>query len=234
MRILVLAVLASSLSCGMPMTAQTRRSFPVEVVVVAPTAALDTGWTVTDLAGTASLSSLRFFTGKVLIGQRFDPMSWLISTAHAHPGHYIAGEALGEVLAPIEVDLATRVPRAWGTANAVTGSYGSAQLTYAVTGVRVTGTATKAGQTVKFDTGLFKPPAALEGLKFDREMDSAPGTVRMSVDLGVMLSRIEFDKGNAMPGASGVVVFDPVSPASNGFDRGVEDTGSYQLSWQSN
>jgi hypothetical protein len=49
-----------------------------------------------------------------------------------------------------------------------------------------------------------------------------------------MLSRIEFDKGNAMPGASGVVVFDPVSPASNGFDRGVEDTGSYQLSWQSN
>lgn len=230
-RLIPLVLFASA--CGAT-TEQTRRTFPLEVVVSAPTAALDTGWAVTNVSGQASLSSLRFFTGKVLISERFDPLSLFISTAHAHPGHYMAGDALGEVLAPITIDLSKRDPQAWGTANAVTGSYGSAQLTYAMTGFRLKGTATKGAQSVAFDTGVFTPTAPLEGLKFDHEMNAAAGTVRMTVDLGVLLSRVEFDKTNTQPNTEGVTVFDPASPAFNGLDRGVIDTGSYTLSWQSN
>jgi hypothetical protein len=225
----VLLLLAAA--CGAT-TAQTRRTFPVEVVVAAPTAPLDTGWTVSNLSGTASLASLRFFTGKVLIGQRVDPLSWLISTAWAHPGHYMAGEALGEVLTPLEVDLSKPDVQPWGTANAVTGSYGSAQLTFAPTGITLKGTATKAGQTVTFDTGPFVPAAALEGVKFERELGTEPGTLRVTLDLAVLLSRVEFDKTNTTPGADGFTHFDPSSPAFNGLSRGVADTGSYALTWQ--
>ena len=96
------------------------------------------------------------------------------------------------------------------------------------------GTATKAGQTVKFDTGIFAPTAPLEGLAFDHQMDTSPGTVRLTVDLGQLLSRVEFDKTNTQPNAEGVTVFDPASPAFNGLSRGAVDTATYQLSWQSN
>jgi len=230
---LLVVVLPVVVSCG-AITAQTRRTFSLDVAVTVPAVALESGWTLSEVTGSGSFTSMRFFSGKVLIGARFDPLSLLISTAWAHPGHYIPGEALGEVLSPLVVDFGKRDVQPWGTANAVTGSYGSAQLTYAMTGLRLKGVATKNGKTVRFDTGLLTSSAPLEGLKFDREMDTAPGGVRLTVDLGVLLSRVEFDQSMAMPGADGVVVFDPTSPAFNGLTRGATDTGSYRLSWQSN
>ena len=227
---LVLLLLAG---CGV--TEQTRRTFPVEVVVTAPSTPLETGWTVTALEGSMSLTELRFFEGRVLVAQRsWSPVDLFISTAHAHPGHYVPGEARGELLAPRELDLSSRDVIAWDTANAVTGSYGSAKLTFGASGVRVRGTATKGAQTIRFDTGALALTKPLEGIRFEHEMNTAPGTVRLEVDLGVLLSRIEFDKALAPPNADGVVVFDSSSVAFNGFDRGVTDSGSYRFTWQSN
>lgn len=218
--------------CGV--TEQTRRTFPVEVVVSVPSAPLETGWTVTALEGSLPLTGLRFFEGRVLVAQRsWNPVDLVISTAHAHPGHYVPGEALGEVLSPAEVDLSKRTVLTWDTANAVTGSYGSAQLSFGPAGVRVRGTASKSDQTIRFDTGALVLTKPLEGIRFEHEMNAAPGTVQLEVDLAVLLSRIEFDKALTPPNVDSVVVFDPSSVAFNGFDRGVTDSGSYRFTWQS-
>jgi hypothetical protein len=162
------------------------------------------------------------------------PLDLIVTPAFAHPGHYMEGEALGEATTPVSIDLSKRTAQAWQVANAVTGSYGSAQLIYATAGLRVRGTATKGGQTVRFDTGTLVPTKPLEGLKFEREMDTSAGTVRVQLDLGVMLSRVDFSQPGATAGADGVVLLAPTSVAFNGFDRGVLDTGSYIISWQSN
>ncbi len=234
MRVFVLSFLLLS-ACGAPVTTEAvRRTFPLEVLVTAPTAPNDTGWTVTDVSGTAELASLRFFTGKVLISRWWNPLDLIVTPAFAHPGHYMEGEALGEATTPVSIDLSKRTAQAWQVANAVTGSYGSAQLIYATSGLRVRGTATKGGQTVRFDTGTLVPTKPLEGLKFEREMDTSAGTVRVQLDLGVMLSRVDFSQTGATAGADGVVLLAPTSVAFNGFDRGVLDTGSYIISWQSN
>lgn len=227
---LVLVLLAG---CGV--TQQTRRTFPVEVVVSVPSAPLETGWTVTALEGSMPLTELRFFEGRVLVAERsWSPLDLVISTAHAHPGHYVPGEAKGELLAALELDLSKRDVVPWQTANAVTGSYGSAKLTFGEAGVRVRGIATKSDQTIRFDTGTLLLPKPLEGLRFEHEMTTEAGVVRLEVDLGVLLSRIEFDQALAAPNGDGVVVFDPSSVAFNGFDRGVTDSGSYRFTWQTN
>lgn len=215
-------------------TTQTRRTFPVEVVVTAPSSPLETGWSVSDLSGSMPLTELRFFEGPVLVGRAFRPFDLLVATAHAHPGHDVAGAAMGEVLTPLELDLARRDVVAWADANAVTGTYGSATLGFGATGVRVRGTATKAGQAVTFDSGALVLTAPLSGLRFEHEMTTAPGGVRIEVDLGVLLSRIEFDQTGSLPGPDGVVTFAPTSRAANGFDRGVTDATSYRFTWLTN
>lgn len=221
------------MACGAS-TSQTRRTFPVEVVVVAPTAALETGWTVSGLSGSVALTELRFFEGQVLVARRFSPLELLVSTAHAHPGHDAPGAAMGEVLTPLDLDLSKRDVVPWGEANAVTGRYGSATLGFGPAGVRVKGVATKAGRSVHFDSGVFALTKPLGGLRFEHEMGTAPGRVRLEVDLGVLLSRIEFDQAGAGPGPDGVVTFQPNSVAFNGLDRGVTDTTSYRFTWQPN
>lgn len=212
-------------------TQQTRRTFPVEVVVTAPAVALETGWTVSSLSGSMPLSEVRFFEGRVLTA-RWSPMELLVATAHAHPGHYVPGASMAEVLVPLELDLSKRDVLPWAEANAVTGSYGSAKLGFGA--VRLRGTAVKADQTIRFDTGPLTLAAPLEGIRFEHEVDTSPGRVRLEVDLGVLLSRIEFDRHGSAAGADGVVTFDPKSVAFNGFDRGVTDSGSYRFTWQPN
>jgi hypothetical protein len=227
--------LALVLLAGCGVTEQTRRTFPVEVVVSGPAAPLESGWSLSSLEGSMSLTEVRFFEGRVLVAeQRWNPFNLILSTAHAHPGHYVPGAAKGELVAPLELDLSKRDVLPWQVANAVTGAYGSAQLTFGPSGVRVRGSATKAARTIRFDTGPLTLAKPLSGLQFEHEMTTAAGRVRLEVDLGVLLSRIEFDKADTAPNADGVVLLDPSSIAFNGFVRGVTDAGSYRFTWHSN
>ncbi|MBE2252035.1 MAG: hypothetical protein IAE78_21040 [Myxococcus sp.] len=226
------ALLLLLVGCGS--TEQTRRTFPVEVVVSAPSTPLDSGWTVSELEGAMPLTELRFYEGRVLVGRRWSPVDLLVATAHAHPGHYVPGEAMAELLVPMPVDLSARAPQPWAVADAVTGSYGSARLAFGGEGVRVRGSATKAGRLVRFDTGALVLGGPLTGLRFEHELTRAPGTMRLEVDLGVLLARVDFDQAGALPDGAGVVVLDPGSVAFNGFERGVTDAGSYRFTWQDN
>lgn len=218
---LVLAVVA--LSCGG--TATTRRTFPLVVSSTTGTMVTDSGWTVTLSGAHASFASARFFSGEVPVVRRFDPLGWLIPSAWAHPGHYMQGEALGELLAPVEADLLAG-DTAWGEVSGVTGEYGSLQLTLAAAGIHLAGAATKGSQSVTFDA-TFTPPSSIEGVPFAHTMDTAPGRVRVAVDLGAVVTRMDF----AYVGAS-TSPLDATSPAFNGFARGVEDSSAYVTTWE--
>ena len=225
MKRLKTVLLVSVLLAACSGTERTRRTFPLKVETKTSPLLTDSGWAVSLTEAKASLASARFFTGKVLLSRRWSPMGLLISEAWAHPGHYQQGEALAELLAPVEVDLLSGAATPWGTASAVTGEYGSLQLGYGAGGLAVKGTATKNGTSVPF-TATFTPAAPLEGLKFEQVVTSAPGAVTLTFDLNTLLSRMDF----AHVGASATPL-DTSSVAFNGFARGIEDTTSYTTTW---
>ena len=216
------------MACGA--TEGTRITFPMAVAGVAPTSPTQTGWTVALTSAEVHLSAARFYTGKVLISRRFDPWSLIISSAWAHPGHYQEGQALGENLSHLDADLLGGEVD-WGTATAVTGEYGSMQLTYAGA-LTLKGTATKGSEHFTFDTGGSLPKAKIEGIKFDQVIGAAKkGRVVVTLNLATLLERVDFDKAGTVD-AAGILKFDPTSEAYNGFARGILDTGTYLVEWK--
>ena len=218
-------VLLVAVGCGGVGRERTR--FPLSVSA-SSTAGLvtDSGWAVQLTRARASFDAVRFFEGKVVLA-RSRPW-WrglIISEAWAHPGHYVPGEALGELVAPLEVDL-LGAPVPWGDVQALTGEHGSMQLTFAPAGLELAGTATKGGQTVTF-TAQFTPPIALEGIRAEHVVSLARTPAEVRIELGVLLSRIDF----SLTGTS-TAPLDPNSPAFNGLGRGIEDTSSYLITWK--
>lgn len=226
--------------CGCGSEAE-RRTFPVEVAATLPTGANERGWTVTLESAHASIGPVRFFNGRVLLSRRFDWYSLIGGTAQAHPGHYVAGDALGEVLTTATVDLLTGAPL--GDASAVTGEYGSMEVTLAAPtaatdaagvlgghAVRVRGTARNAdGGTVRFDA-MADLPAPVAGVRFEKSLGLEAGRVRVAVDLKTWLGRIDFATATD-PDADGIYTFPAGSQALNALLRGVEDTTSYVVTW---
>ncbi len=195
------------------------------------------GWTVTPEALQVSVGPVRFYEGHVLLSQRaprFDPFVLLGGTAWAHPGHYLPGDAMAEVLSTTVVDLLAASPTQLGEANAVTGDYGSMELTLPTPpeghAVRLRGTATHAdGRRVRFDTALDLPKP-IEGIRFERALAEEVGRVRITVDLNTWLGRIDFATVSPAD-AEGVSTFPTGSQAMNALVRGVEDTGAYVVTW---
>lgn len=226
---LMIAALAVS-ACGAP--AAVRRDLPVEVAgALGEGGPNDFGWTVTFSEATLPIETLRFYTGKVLLSRRFDPWSWVVGTAWAHPGHYVAGEALGEILAPKTIDLLAPAPQVLGVANATTGEYGSLEFKIGAPGIHLKGSATKGPDTVRFDSTAFVPARAIEGIKFDHLLGAQTGAVRVAVDLADVVARCDFARAGTA-GADGVAVFALDQEAFNGFARGVQDTGAYLVTWE--
>ncbi|WNG55121.1 hypothetical protein F0U59_10270 [Archangium gephyra] len=238
--ILTLALLVS---CG---TGAQRRTFPVEMAVQPMTGPNERGWTVTPESIHVSVGTVRFYEGRVLLSSRwprFEPYALLGGTAWAHPGHYVPGDALGEVLKTTTVDLLAAQPSVLGEANAVTGDYGSMELTLSSATaasdtqdllrghmVRIQGLATHSdGRRVRFDAEM-NLPKPIEGIRFERTLEQEVGRVRITVELARWLGRIDF--ATASPaGASGVSTFPAESQAMNALVRGVEDTSAYVVTW---
>jgi hypothetical protein len=236
---------AASLTLGGCGSEAERRTFPVEVAATRPTGANERGWTVTVESAHASLGPVRFFEGRVLLSRRaprFDWYSLIGGTAHAHPGHYVPGDAMGEVLTTATVDLLTGA--SLGDASAVTGEYGSMELTLqpptastdaaGVLGghaVRVRGTARNSdGGTVRFDA-VANLPKPVAGVRFEKSLGMEAGRVRITVDLSKWLGRIDFATATDVD-ADGIYTFPAESQAQNALLRGVEDTTTYVVTWE--
>ncbi len=217
-------VLCLGVSCGG--TGATRVTFPVDVARAEEALVTNSGWTVTLTSARAHLEGVRFFSGEALQVRRPRWLAALAPIAWAHPGHYVEGEARGELLTPLEVDLLAEAPTPWGEAEGLTGHVGSQQLTYGARGLEVAGVAEKDGATVAF-SAHFTPEKPIAGSAFTHELTTAPGTAQLRVRFSRVFARVDF----ALVG-SGAEPLDESSPAFNGYVRGVDDSGAYFTNWK--
>jgi hypothetical protein len=98
-------------SCG-PTETTTGKRVSLRVVAEAQKGPFTTseGWTVTLSSAQLSVGPQYYYDGATIFSQRSP--SWpsrlydvLVPSAYAHPGHYVAGNARGEMLTPTSLDL---------------------------------------------------------------------------------------------------------------------------------
>lgn len=237
----LLAVLAAA-GCSSD-TGRSRVDFDVELQGVRSegTITTDDGWSVTLTEARLYVGAVYFFEGEPLFARRraealpLELARWLftIPEASAHPGHYVEGEALADMLAANTVDLLGPAVTL-GRANGVTGSYNSLRLELgrsdALSGhtALVAGRAEKGGLVVEF-TGTVDRDAPIAGVAFGAEIEASDGKAHIDVDLAEWVRRIDFA---AVPRAPGEVSPLQVgTQAHNALTRGVENTSAFHLSW---
>ena len=203
------------------------------------------GWEVTIDEAYVSIGELRYFEGDPVTAWR-----WLeIESAHAHPGHYQEGGAVGEMLEPTSVDLlASPVETALG--KGVTGVASSARFSFhapptgpassALSGsvVRVVGTATKDALVRPFAVSALEADVLdteglpqVEGCTFENGGVDAGGTVVLEVRPSVWLDQVDFSLVAESAGGAPVEL-PPGEIPHKGFVRGLEKAAAYGFSFR--
>lgn len=223
---LLLAVaLGVSSGCGdSGVTSGARFELRPRMEIETRSATTRSGWRIELSKGQLALEALHFFAGEPLGASnrpRQRPTSVLalweraeglfgVATAHAHPGHYVEGDALGEMLVPVTVDLlAGSTPL--GVANATSGLYRSGRVTFATPPVGalagemgdaslvLEGTATKEAETRVFrfraagaelNNASQKPE--LEGCRFEEAQIDAAGAVVVTAHPAIWFAAADF------------------------------------------
>lgn len=211
--LIVALAIAVPLACGGD-TGRSRTSFDVDVAGIGSASTNDHGWSVALTRAEMRIGELAFFEGEPLF-------SWRalvgIPSAYAHPGHYMEGDALAELLEAKDFDLLAAAPVAYGTANGVTGEYNSAEVR--IEHVTIEGTATKGDQTVSFSADVALD-ADVVGIAFGAPVQRASGRVELRVDLAKWLARADFTGA-----ADGPLL--PESQPHRAFMRGLVNTSSF-------
>lgn len=227
--------------CGDDSTGRTRITIDAIVHGTHPTLLTSTGWQVTLTEARIVLGPLRWYEGAALFGRsRFDRLLGL-SVAWAHPGHYVAGEALADITTRRVVDLL----RAEGTrleqGNGITGLVHSAAIELrpaeatladaaALHGgtLYVRGDATKDGRTVHFDCA----PAltqVVQGIPAHGDMNQS-GRWDITIDVGAWIDRADFSLVVAPATPDGVVTLTE-GQAFNAVTRTAPAASGFRLAW---
>ncbi len=172
-----------------------------------------------------------------------------VNVAHAHPGHYQAGDALGEMLEPWSVDVldgSQRLPDGYG----VTGRYRSARFSFSsnVSGPAakvldghaavVRGTASFEGESIRYfvaiadlaDIEKSVSDGAVYGCRFEEVDVEGDGTVTVQVKPRVWFELVDFSE--LEPGSeSEPTVFPADSQPLIAFAQGLADLSAYQFSY---
>jgi hypothetical protein len=174
-----------------------------------------------------------------------------LGTAHAHPGHYLAGNAKGQMLQPFSADLlagATMLPAGDG----LTGLVRSATFSFAAPGAGpasarlagqvalVSGVARKDGQTVHFQLGAdladiakMQKDALIVGCVFDEAEVEGPGVVTVTVKPRVWFNLLDFTQ--VAPGTEAApTVVAPGSVAHIAFAQGLGQLSAYHFTFTPN
>jgi hypothetical protein len=229
------------------------------------------GWKVALTRAYLSVGALYYYSGDPVLSLRGIPRrntgsawAWLGSLlekpAWAHPGHYIEGAAMGQMLEPVTVDLlGDSVKLADG--DGVTGMVNSARFTWQspprgklapkLDGhvVLAEGTATKGDTTIRFlaqadedEVHDGNDKAEVAGCAFGSkpgqvgvEMDD-DGTVTLTLDPRVWFDQVDFsyvapDAEDAPEPDNGVVDI-AGTLAWQGFIRGVKKGTAYEFSYE--
>lgn len=198
-------------------TTGTRVGFAVEVAPVARTFTTKIGWEVTLTKALVATGALYFFDGETLFARhapRARPLDLFlgIRAAHAHPGHYVPGNAMGEMLTPSSVDLLAASATTIGNGQGVSGAFRSGTFTFgappagplaADMGGKVIvleGTAKKGPESRTFRAEVAaeelldqKGKPDVEGCPFSAGDVAGDGTVTVTVDADAWLDQVEFE-----------------------------------------
>lgn len=209
-RIGLLLIAVMSFSCGEATTTGKRVTLRTEIVA-APELdqpfTTDTGWTVELQHASLSLGALYFFDGAPAFAMHGRGVRQTLaailgsSVARAHPGHYVAGTATGQMLMAEEVALST-TPLALSDGEGVTGTYRSARLVFddaSEAAASLRGTASKEGKTVHFvlsasfsDVARSVKQGKVDGCVFEEAKVADSGTITAVVSPHVWLSFVDF------------------------------------------
>jgi hypothetical protein len=142
-----------------------------------------------------------------------------VGVAHAHPGHYHAGNALGEMLEPWSVDLMSGTSTL-ADGDGVSGSYRSARFTFGSPpagpyaseldghAAVVAGRAELEGEETRYfravadvaELARIQPEGNIDGCPFDTASIEDDGTVTVRVDPSVWFDLVDF--GQLDPGST--------------------------------
>lgn len=219
------------LGCADDTTGRTRVRFDVRARGVDTTFTTSRGWDVRVTEARVSLGPLRWYEGPPIFALRWWERALGVSVAHAHPGHYVPGAALADMLTPRVVDL-TAGAVALSVADGVTGAAQSAHVELQpppaggdTATVFVRGEATMAAQRVRF-RGSLALTLNLEGVTATGNIDSAAWELQVSV--GRWVDRVDFAALTpATPDAE--VEFTADSQATNALYRAATNVGSYRV-----
>jgi len=176
------------------------------------------------------------------LGERF--ASLFVGTAWAHPGHYQAGTALGQVIFPKPLVLDLFDEPTLPDGDGVTGTYRSARFLIAQAAPdseRLAGhIAVAEGSAVKHDGSSAAPvyfrmvadyaditqqvnDGAVDGCVLDEIAVSASGTVTLTIDPAIWLNLVDFSKLD--PGAEN----SRTEARDDGFSQGVTQLSAYHF-----
>lgn len=209
------------------------------------------GWDVTLTRAGVALAGLYYFDGPPPTAMRRPSFKERLAgvfegTAWAHPGHYQAGTALGQLLLsrPVALDLFAQ-PAALASGEGITGTYRSARFVLpqvappdAVLGGYLAvaeGRATKhdgSSQPVYFrlvadyaDVSASVTNGAVDGCVLDEVEVDADGTVNVEIKPSVWLNLVDFAK--IAPGVEG----SPTEARNAGFSQGVTQLSAYHFTY---
>jgi len=173
---------------------------------------------------------------------------FFIKSAWAHPGHYQAGTALGQVnlTQPVTIDLFAAAPTALAEGDAITGTYRSARFVLPQTppadAVLRGHLAMAEGKATKHDGSSTTPiyfrliadyadvsasiqNGAIDGCVLDEAVVTDSGAISVAVKPIVWLNLVEFAK--IAPGTEAA----PTEAKDAGFSQGVTQLSAYRFSY---
>lgn len=220
LRLLTSSLLAASvfvigtgpIGCGDEGSGTTGRRIALDVKITAsPESRQFTnaqGWSVSVTKAAIATGAFYFYDGETLFANR--PPFAFVRSAFAHPGHYVPGNAKGEMLTASSADLLAggvlgRGDGVSGYARSATFAFGSpgAGPMAAELGANVAvieGSATKGAETRSFRVELLpadvkdtKGTTQIEGCPFAAADMQSDGVVTLTVKLQMWLEQVAFD-----------------------------------------
>lgn len=216
------------------------------------------GWTITLTQAAVAVGGFYFFDGDPAFVHRFpakQPRERLASLlgvgiAYAHPGHYVAGNAMGEMSVPTSLDLladTTDLPAGKG----FTGRWNSGRWSMptgapsgsaaAVLGSHIafaSGSAAKDGTTVYFTvTSDFanisenSSNGQIDGCVLEGGTVTGDGVITATVDMKVWFNLADFT-GISEGSADAPTVLAAVDQPYKAFSLGVEQLSAYRFSYE--
>jgi hypothetical protein len=244
----------SESTSGKRVTLHTR--VEVNDVVNAPfTSAV--GWNVTVTKAAVSAGPFYYFDGAppLVLRERHDSWQYAarvlgLGTAHAHPGHYQAGNAMGQMLESSSLDLLDGVAE-FPDGDGVSGVYRSARFTFSAASgpakkeldghVAVAeGMAEKDGEPPRYfrafaDLATIENSAAdghIEGCEFVEADVEGDGTVTINVNPKIWFDLVDFSEAEEAS-ADAPAYFPDGSQPQIAFVLGVTQLSAYKFSFSS-